>query len=1168
MNNFCSLNLDYFIYFCGVCFIQQATLLFPLVRKKDAGLPWKYLGAFCVIFGTAVWLKIIAAGFGDNLLFTAVRTALFAAGFFNLLEFGRAGTAAFGFRAPGRWIVFLLPVLALAGGIYGIEGLNASVGYVMGLPGGLWAAWVLWRYRRVDTAWRLSLSVAAVSTALCGLAFCVMVPRTPFPPASLLNEASFMSATGFPIQSALGLLAFITSMALWRYDRATRHGLSPAAKRRRIVREIVLITLFIAVVSIGWVFVGYAGKSMENEQRRNIFNLAKTSVAAVDERMAARLAGTDADLVSPDYLRLKEQMTRMKKAAKGVRFYYLMRMTNGTATFLVDSEPVGSSGYSPPGQVYYELAAAHRAVFETRKAAITGPETDRWGTWMSVLAPLHPVNAGSSDILGIDIEAGKWNLNIARQRAGAVLIVMLISSLALLYYFAQRRSREERETVESLAGEQSLLLNTINVQIWYLSDPETYGLVNDAHAAFYGLTSGDMSYRRIQDVIPEEDARPRNESNHEVFASGKRLEMELWARDGRGVKRFLNVVKTPKKDARGNVEYVVCSAEDLTDQKMMGAALRISEAQFRSYFELSLIGIAITSVDKSWIEVNDRICEIMGRSREELTEMTWSELTHPGDLTADVEQFDRLLAGEIEAYYMDKRFIRKGGEVVWTSLAVGCVRNPDRTVDFILALVQDISDRKRAEEALRESEERYRLIAENSSDVIWTMSLDGGFQYVSPSVTALTGFTPEEVMEIPLNSYITADSFPLIMEELNQELGKRPENQLGTKTLEIQQYVKGGSIIDVEVNCTWIRNELGQPVGIQGSTRDIRARKKAEAELRDREEALNAITSSARDGIVMIDNAGNISFWNEAATRILGYGRDEVMGDNLHERIIPHRYLDSYRTYYPHFQETGEGAAVGKTLELAAIRKDGTEIPVDLSLSAMRLKGKWCAVGIIRDVTERKKAEAEQARSMEEKSVLLRELQHRVKNSMAMIVGLVELEADRAAGADTQKVLYQVRDRVMSLSHLYDLLYRAEEIKEVRLDQYLEKMCSSLFDSYISDTSRISLHMDMDVVRMQVRSAIAIGLIVNETMTNSLKYAFPHGRSGIVGLSLRAVPEGLLLVVYDDGAGLPADFNAMQSKGMGSMLIRMMVEQLRGSYAIEREKGTVYRITVPQPNDV
>jgi len=133
--------------------------------------------------------------------------------------------------------------------------------------------------------------------------------------------------------------------------------------------------------------------------------------------------------------------------------------------------------------------------------------------------------------------------------------------------------------------------------------------------------------------------------------------------------------------------------------------------------------------------------------------------------------------------------------------------------------------------------------------------------------------------------------------------------------------------------------------------------KRAEAALKESEARLRAITDSAHDAILMLDPRGAITYWNPAAESILGYRAEEAIGKNLHKLLVPERYLEAHRAAFPEFVRTGRGNAVGKTLELAARRKDGCEIAVDLSLSAVRLNGEWCAVGILRDITGRKGAE-------------------------------------------------------------------------------------------------------------------------------------------------------------------------------------------------------------------
>ncbi len=143
-------------------------------------------------------------------------------------------------------------------------------------------------------------------------------------------------------------------------------------------------------------------------------------------------------------------------------------------------------------------------------------------------------------------------------------------------------------------------------------------------------------------------------------------------------------------------------------------ALRSSERRIRHIFDLGLIGMSITSPEKQWIEVNDRLCEILGYTREELYKLTWVDISHPDDVAIDVAQFQRVLAGEIDGYARDKRYITKSGDVINVSIAVNCSRQPDGTVEYFTALVQDITDRKRAEQALHASEQHLRAIIDTT----------------------------------------------------------------------------------------------------------------------------------------------------------------------------------------------------------------------------------------------------------------------------------------------------------------------------------------------------------------------------------------------------------------------------------------------------------------------
>jgi len=171
-----------------------------------------------------------------------------------------------------------------------------------------------------------------------------------------------------------------------------------------------------------------------------------------------------------------------------------------------------------------------------------------------------------------------------------------------------------------------------------------------------------------------------------------------------------------------SVVKVIGIIADITERKRSEAALRESEQHFRSYFDLGLIGMAITSVEKGWLKVNDRLCHILGYPRDELVTKTWPELTHPDDLAADIEQFNRVLSGETEGYALDKRFIAKDGRTVYAAISVGCLRKPDGSADHFVAMVQDITERKQAEvelkQQLAELQQWYEVMLDREARVL------------------------------------------------------------------------------------------------------------------------------------------------------------------------------------------------------------------------------------------------------------------------------------------------------------------------------------------------------------------------------------------------------------------------------------------------------------------
>ncbi len=269
--------------------------------------------------------------------------------------------------------------------------------------------------------------------------------------------------------------------------------------------------------------------------------------------------------------------------------------------------------------------------------------------------------------------------------------------------------------------------------------------------------------------------------------------------------------------------------------------LRASEARFRSYFELPLLGIAITSPDKGWLDVNAKLCAMLGYSKDELMALTWAELTHPADLTADVAQFNRLIAGEIEGYDLEKRFICKDGRTISTHLAVQCVRRPDRSVLYVVALLEDITERKQTEAALQASEARYQDLYEHAPDMYLSVEAQTGrILQCNQNVAHVTGFAKHELLGRPVFDLYHPDCLETAKQAMHEFM------QTGTvHDAELQLCCRDGSRIDVSLNVSAVRDASGKIVQSRSSWRDITERKRLEHQLHQ---------LAATDGLTGITN--------------------------------------------------------------------------------------------------------------------------------------------------------------------------------------------------------------------------------------------------------------------------------------------------------------------------
>ncbi|MCK9195706.1 MAG: PAS domain S-box protein [Syntrophales bacterium] len=378
-----------------------------------------------------------------------------------------------------------------------------------------------------------------------------------------------------------------------------------------------------------------------------------------------------------------------------------------------------------------------------------------------------------------------------------------------------------------------------------------------------------------------------------------------------------------------------------------------SEARFRSCFDLPLHGIAITSPEKGWIQVNDRICSIMGYSQDEIVRMTWSEITHPDDLAADLEQFNRVLSGQIDHYNMDKRFIRKDGKVVWTNLSVGCVRRPDGSVDHTIAMVEDITSVKLAEEALRESEDRYRSLFDNTIDAVMLTTPDGRILAANPEACRIFGRTEEEICRIGRAGLMDLAD-PRLAAALSEQ------SRTGRFQGEFAFVRKDGVSFPGEISSIIFRDHDGN-LKTSMIVRDISDRKRTEDALQESEERLRDLIFSIADWVWEVDENGVYTYSSQKGIDLLGESPEDILGKTPFDFMPP----DEAQRVAAIFSEIVANKAPIKDLENWNIRRNGEKIC--LLTNGVPVLGKEGNLkgyrGVDKDITERKRVEKELAQS-------------------------------------------------------------------------------------------------------------------------------------------------------------------------------------------------------------
>ena len=304
---------------------------------------------------------------------------------------------------------------------------------------------------------------------------------------------------------------------------------------------------------------------------------------------------------------------------------------------------------------------------------------------------------------------------------------------------------------------------------------------------------------------------------------------------------------------------------------------RTSLQRFHAYFDQSIVGLAITSLEKGWVEVNDALCETLGYTRAELTRMTWAEVTHPEDLAPDLAEFNRMLAGEINGYAMDKRFIHQDGHVVHTRLAVSHVRKPDDSIDYVVAMVEDISERKQAEAALLQEKQFSEDILNALPGIFYMFDSTGRFVRWNRQLTAISGYTDAELATMWNTDFVVEEDLERISESIQLLFAQ------GHADIEAEFQTKDGRKLPYHL--TGQCSTIGDQTYVLGVGIDISERRLTQQALENERAHLHTLVNTIPDLIWLKDVNGRYLSCNPAFERFFGAAESDIVGKTDHDFV-------------------------------------------------------------------------------------------------------------------------------------------------------------------------------------------------------------------------------------------------------------------------------------------
>lgn len=590
--------------------------------------------------------------------------------------------------------------------------------------------------------------------------------------------------------------------------------------------------------------------------------------------------------------------------------------------------------------------------------------------------------------------------------------------------------------------------------------------------------------------------------------------------------------------------------QNITDAKLAEEALKISRDKLEAAFNGSNDAIMLLT-RKGFFDCNPKTLEMFGLTdRNEFVEC------HPSDLSPPVQPDGQssVVKSQIMIEHAFEKGVnrfewvhqRKNGDVFPAEVLLSAFTYGHEQV--LQATVHDITERKMAENKIKENEALLSTILQTLPVGVFGKNIKRNFEF------SLWNKKAEEIFGIKSEDCIGKTDYDFFPKQNADFYRQKDIEAIKTEgILDISEEVveSQNRRVIVHTKKTVVRDLNGDPHFLLGVSEDITEQREGEEKIRKSEEKYRSVVENAADIIIVTDSQSNIQFINRIREDV---AMPSVIGKSIYDYISP-EYHELVKQKLKKIYES----KVSQNYEIQGVDRNGEKAWYSTNAGPIFSGKEVVGVTLItRDITERKTAEEKTRHSLKEKEILLKEVHHRVKNNLQIILSILNLQYANISDKKTLELLRDVRSRIKAMSFIHELLYQANDFSSINFSEYISNITTNLIYSYTQ--KEIDLKLDVGNVFLDLDRAIPCGLIINELLTNAFKYAFTEQTEGEISISLKKTDDQIKLIVADNGIGFPISIDYKNTESLGMQLVMTLIQQLRGEIQLDNTNGARYTI--------